>query len=407
MPSSLHFTGPPDFLSATVTALLKKKYLYHGAASSRAGNVKLAAMTSEKGLKAHESKTTYVIVGTKKYREEMEEESNKNPVLFGKMACQSSVSEIYLGEVIHSQGLEAGVMATIDNRLGKVRGAMYKVKALIEDFRLQAITGMEGAWILWKKSILPTLISGCGSWIGIGKKVYEKVDEIQCEYLRMIYSCPPSTPKPSLRSQAGMLDAKHYIWVEKICVLTDIMHNKEEQDENYAREVLKEQLEEGWEGLTKEVEEICQAAGLPNACKEYIHRKRVVDAIEIHHMKEVKEQMEPLSKMETLRLKDTRRMQPYMKMKSLENSRMEFLWQTNIIETRMNMKGKYPKNEYQCPHCPEGREAGGTLETSNHLLECRVYKDLREGLDVEGVTEDRVQYLRRVIQRRTALEKLL
>ena len=69
-------------------------------------------------------------------------------------------------------------MATIDNRLGKVRGAMYKVKALIEDFRLQAITGMEGAWILWEKSILPTLISGCGSWIGIGKKVYEKVDEI-------------------------------------------------------------------------------------------------------------------------------------------------------------------------------------------------------------------------------------
>ena len=33
--------------------------------------------------------------------------------------------------------------------------------------------------------------------------------------------------------------------------------------------------------------------------------------------------------------------------------------------------------------------------------------DLREGLDLEGVTEDRVHYLGRVIQRRTALEKLL
>ena len=38
---------------------------------------------------------------------------------------------------------------------------------------------------------------------------------------------------------------------------------------------------------------------------------------------------------------------------------------------------------------------------------CRAYKDLREGLDVEGVTEYRVNYLRRVIQRRSALEKLL
>ena len=32
-------------------------------------------------------------------------------------------------------------------------------------------------------------------------------------------------------------------------------------------------------------------------------------------------------------------MQEYMKQKSLENSRLEFLLETNMIETRMNMKG--------------------------------------------------------------------
>ena len=92
---------------------------------------------------------------------------------------------------------------------------MYKAKALIEDFKLQAIAGMEGAWILWERAIIPTLLSGCGAWIGIGKKIYQKLEEIQCEYLRMIYSCPPSTPKPALRSQAGMLSIKHRIWLEK------------------------------------------------------------------------------------------------------------------------------------------------------------------------------------------------
>ena len=220
---------------------------------------------------------------------------------------------------------------------------MFKVKALIEDFRLQAITGMEGAWILWERSILPTLMAGCGSWIGVGQKTYEKLDEIQSEYLRMIYSCPPSTPKPSLRSQAGMLSSKHRIWLEKICVVGEIFHKKGEQEENYAREVLKEQIEQGWEGLTKEVSEICQLAGLPNICEKFIHRKEVLDAMEVHHMKEVKEEMEPLSKMAVLKLKDTRKMQPYMRQKSLANSRMEFLWQTNMIDTRMNMKGKYER----------------------------------------------------------------
>ena len=42
--------------------------------STRAGNAKLAKMTSEKGLKAHETKTTYVIIGTKKYRADISEE---------------------------------------------------------------------------------------------------------------------------------------------------------------------------------------------------------------------------------------------------------------------------------------------------------------------------------------------
>ena len=56
--------------------------------------------------------------------------------------------------MIHAQGLEAGLEATIDSRLGKVWGAMFKAKAMIEDFKLQAIAGMEGAWILWERAIL-------------------------------------------------------------------------------------------------------------------------------------------------------------------------------------------------------------------------------------------------------------
>ena len=87
----------------------------------------------------------------------------------------------------------------------------------------------------------------------------------------MIYSCPPPTPKPALRSQAGLMDCKPRIWVEKVCVLANILHNKEEQEENYAREVLREQLDQGWQGLTTEVAEIGQLAGLPNACHKYIN----------------------------------------------------------------------------------------------------------------------------------------
>ena len=194
--------------------------------STRAGNAKLSTMSVEKGLKAHESKTTFVIVGEEKYRKAMEQEIVASPVMFGSMRCQPSISEVYLGEVIHAQGLEDGLEATIDSRLGKVRGATFKAKAMIEDFKLQAIAGMEGAWILWERAIIQTLLSGCGGWIGASKRIYNKIDEIQNEYLRMIYSCPPTTPKPALRSQAGMLNSKHRVWQEKVCVVARILHTR-------------------------------------------------------------------------------------------------------------------------------------------------------------------------------------
>ena len=91
-----------------------------------------------------------------------------------------------------------------------------------------------------------------------------------------------------------------------------------------------------------------------------------------------------------------------MQQKSLENSRIEFLWDTHMLDTRCNMKGKYEKDKYQCPHCVEG-----SLETSGHLLVCPDYADLREGLDPELRLEDRAFYLRVVVLRTTRLEQHL
>ena len=94
-----------------------------------------------------------------------------------------------------------------------------------------------------------------------------------------------------------MLSMKHYIWLEKLCVATRIMNPVEEQKENYARQILLEQQEQGWEGLTTEVADICLQAGLPNACKKFLKRGDIVKALELHHLKEIKLEMEPLSKL--------------------------------------------------------------------------------------------------------------
>ena len=93
--------------------------------------------------------------------------------------------------------------------------------------------------------------------------------------------------------------------------------------------------------------------------------------------------------------------------KSLEQSRLEFIWQTQMLDTRTTMKGKYQKNNYTCPHCVEGREQG-VLESPVHLLEdCSAYSDLRVGLSPAEVLEDRARFLRAAIARRMKLEDKL
>ena len=58
-----------------------------------------------------------------------------------------------------------------------------------------------------------------------------------------------------------------------------------------AREVLQEQLLQGWPGLCQEVQQICLTVGLPGVTRKYVHRKEAMEAIEYYSMKIAKEQM--------------------------------------------------------------------------------------------------------------------
>ena len=363
-------------------------------------------MMKQKGLQCHPTKTVCIIIGNKKYREEAEKEIKEDPVMFGDFRMNFVESEVYLGDVISSQGLEDSVKLTIEKRSSKVNGAMHEAKAIMEDFRMQAMGGMAGAWDLWETAIVPSLLANCGSWVGIGKQTYHSLNELQLKYLRLIYSCPPSTPLLALRTQAGMMDMENRIAMEKVCLVARIMHTNKEK-ENLCREVLQVQLAMGWPGIMKEVKEICRAVGLEDVTIKYIHRDKVKEYIQYFDMKCAKEKMEPLEKCRLIRREDCRFVKSYMFEKSLEQSRLEFIWQTQMLDTRTTMKGKYQKNNYTCPHCVEGREQG-VLESPVHLLEdCSAYSDLRVGLSPAEVLEDRARFLRAAIARRMKLEDKL
>ena len=139
------------------------------------------------------------------------------------------------------------------------------------------------------------------------------------------------------------------VMAEKVCLVSRILHRTDEQEDNYARDILNEQLANNWDGLTREVEDICRRSGLPNACYKDVDREEVMDAMVTLSTEELKKEMTGLSKLEFMKNEDLRTRQTYISALSLEDARLEFRWQTGILDNRANMGRRYSGKT--CPHC--------------------------------------------------------
>ena len=95
-------------------------------------------------LEVHPDKTVYIVLGSPKFKERTFREVLITPIRFGSVVTKMKTQDKYLGDIIHSDGLAASVEATVKDRSGKLKGAIYEVAAIMEDFRVQALGGLQG-----------------------------------------------------------------------------------------------------------------------------------------------------------------------------------------------------------------------------------------------------------------------
>ena len=207
--------------------------------TTQVGNIKLAAMFEEKGLEAHPDKTCFIVCGSKRFKENAEFDLQRSPIMFGDFLVKQRVSDRYLGQILHSGGLDMCAEATVQERVGKLKGATMEIKGIIEEFQMQAIGGMMAAWELWEKALLPSLLSGAGTWFGgTGcRRAIEMCDKMQNYFWRVMLTVPESCPKIALRCETGMMGMKWRIWTEKLSLL---MRIKQQDPKTLSRQVLEE-----------------------------------------------------------------------------------------------------------------------------------------------------------------------
>ena len=196
----------------------------------------------EKQLQFHPKKSCFLVYGTENFKARIRLEANEEPVKLGANILYEKTEEKYLGDVFSSQGLSASVKATIKDRTSKIKGSIYELRTVVEDFRMQAVGGMEAAIDLYESCIVPSLITNCATWMEIQKESEDRLDDLQDLFGRVLLKLPQSTPRLAIRGALGLLGSRWRVYQEKVLLVKAI---KEQEDGCLAKEVLEEQVRMG------------------------------------------------------------------------------------------------------------------------------------------------------------------
>merc|ERR1719319_1383063 len=104
-------------------------------------------MLKERALNLNSKKSVCLIIGTTKQKKEITNNLKQKPLMCGEIEIKEAGVEKWLGQYMSAGGLADSVMETIKAKEGKVRGACLEVATIVEDWRSQAIGGIEAAFI--------------------------------------------------------------------------------------------------------------------------------------------------------------------------------------------------------------------------------------------------------------------
>ena len=307
--------------------------------------------------------------------------------MFGDIVTKQKVVDKYLGDMIHCDGLSASVEATIKDRMGRITAATHEIKAVLDDYRMQAIGGMMGAWDLWNLAVIPSLLNNCSTWLGITSKVEDMLEIAQEKYIRLMLEIPVSTPKISLRAETGILSMKHRIWYEKVNLILAIRR----MEGGLAKQIYEEQLLYGWPGLAQEVEEICTRIGIPNVNFNLVTKTELNKALRNHDKTEIIEKFSKYKKLDKIQNDDPTIAKDYMGEKSIADARLIFRLRTEMVDVKDNMRNRYRGTSTNCEACDMR-----VPESQVHVMTCMGYEEQRDGKDL-GKDTDLVAYFREVL----------
>ena len=252
------------------------------------------------------------------------------------------------------------------------------------------------AWQLWERALVPSLLSGAGTWVGSTKEEEEKCDKLQDLFWRVMFRVPESCPRIALRAETKMMGMRHRIWQMKLLLLKRI---KKQGTHSLSGQILEEQRNNNWPGLAREVREICEELDIPDMNIHDIPDSQVKKAVCSHHYNTMKDDIANSKKMEKHKHEDFFDVQPYMKGIDIHKTRMCFRTRCEMVnDIKGNFTSKYKRHGGEaalvCDNCDLQ-----VNETQTHCLVCPKWEDIRHGLDLTKIVDMATFFQRLLVER--------
>ena len=367
------------------------------------GNIFMEAAMKRKQLSLNISKCSLIVFEKKKRIEAIRKSINQSKSLkIGQDIIKAKIKDDYLGDVIHEEGLEKSVEATIAKRYGRIFSSLIEVSAILDDFRIDSIGGMKAGLEIYELAILPSLLNNSDVWIEMGKTSIDKLNTLQNTMFRYLFAVPEGTPLPLLRFDLGSLSMAERVAQKKLNFIHHLIKLRDcQESESLAGEVFDLQARYGFPGLVSECSNLINNFGLPNIIQENLclskiaWKNTVKTCIKETSEKSIKKEFEKYSKLvnkdfekENLEVKD------YVKSMKLRDARTLFRIRSGMINVKMNMKNnlKYSMDLWRCDDCR-------SMDSQSHIIWCPAYAELREGKDI-SCDRDLVTYYQQVLKLR-------
>ena len=368
---------------------------------ARKVNLRVNCLLKQRGLSLNQKKSVCIIVGSKKQKENATKILQNSPLLCGGFETKEKHEEKWLGQIISSSGLAASVALTVASKESKIRGACLEIAIIVNDWRAQAVGGLETALMLWEACCIPSMLHGAGTWVDINSATEKKLNALQNWFVRLALRIGQGSPVSALLWDFQLLDMSLRIWREKIMM---VIHLRSLEETTLARQEYEEQKNKDWPGLARETRNICTELNIEDCNITQIgktkYREYVTQACHILNEKRLRA---GASEIKCARIaSEAYGKKEYIRHKNIADTRDHFRARFGLTAFAGNYMHdrKYAKSDWLC-HCQE------SSESESHLLsgKCSVYGDLRQNFGDLKEDDNLVTFFQAVLDRRDHLDE--